>query len=426
MRISFWALVTAYFLIFIIKRYHLGKLTYLPVVILVMISISSRLEIAFITSLILLAVTLLLQPRLLRASILLFFAVSSVFAFYKIYEHQIYPQYETLLEIEHAFEDQQRVVPSEAKDIKTQLLLTAMGSYIWDDEVFTMTDCAKIVQSGSLVSYMQSEKFPEIYLGKLKQLASLLKDYIGLLILSVLLFSYALYFYLKKQANLFSAFLRISGLILFMIILVLVLNLLIICPHNFIVVCGLGADLLCLVYLLLQHDDRKMISRIGLIFLIILQFPLTSLHSMHLYNYEQDNKTKAQTLRTILLELNNQKKTIVFAHTATEQDYPTRLFSNMNKIKLNLYCCDFFLSRYPFFKAHNEEFFGKGYSSMRSKMNSIANHDNVVFLSNDEYNAFITQYMLVFHKVRLKFIELHTNASSPDLKVYSVFQSEDR
>jgi len=312
MRISFWASVTAYFLIFLIKRYHLSKWAYLPVVVLAMISISARLEIAFTTTLILLVVTFLLQPRLLRAAVLLFFTASAVFGFYKIYQHQVYPQYETLLEIEHAYDDQQRVVPSESKDLKTKLLLTAMGSYIWDDDVFTMTDCARIVQNPSLYSYVRSKNFLKIYIGKIKQLAFLLKDYIGLLILSVLLIVYTLYFFLKRQANFFNAIIRILGLILFMILLLMVLNLLITCPHNFIVVCVLGADLLCLVYLLQLTDKLKIISRMSIVFWVVFQLPITAIHYIHLYNYEQDNLIKAQTIRTILLELHNQKKTIVF------------------------------------------------------------------------------------------------------------------
>jgi hypothetical protein len=423
LRISFFSLTASYLLIFLITRLAIGKLNYILAICLAVLGIFSRLEIAVITSLIMLCYSMLFQRQMLRFAALLFFSALSVFAFYKAYQHNIYPDQETTLEIEHLYEDKQSIKPEEGKDRRTQLLLYAVVMHIHDDDVFTVKDCARMVYSRSLTDYIRSDRFAGIYWGKLKELAFLLRVYIWLLILTVIFSSYTIYIYLKDKQRYIIASLKVFAFITFLLSVVLILSVLVNCPHNLIIAIWIAICLLCLFYLIFKSDEHRYITRFLFIFLIVFLIPLSFYHLYHLYRYEQQLDEKARNYRTMLLSLVHQKKTIVVQNDIDERNYPARLFSCLYNPKINQYYADEFLSRYPFFYKHNEEFFGKGYSSMGSKMNAIANHANVVYLSNADHNKFIAEYMRVFHKVKLTFTKYPTGVDRIDPQPYLVFST---
>lgn len=418
-RISFFSLIAAYLLVLVVNQFKLNKSYYLCVFFLCIIGIFTRLEIAVITSIILLVFSLLFQRKTLRFSTVLLILSVTMFVFYKTYQHYVYPEYETILQVEHVFEDQEAIYPSDASDYRTQLKLRAIRNYIRDDDVYSITDVKRIISQKSFTEYLCSKKFSAIYIKKLQELASLLRPYRWFAFLILVLSAFCLTIYARNKNDYKIPLIKASLLFLFTVGLILVLNAIIIVPHNFILCVWTAICILCLFYLTTQIDNQASITPF-LIGYLMLQMPLTIVHLHNVYVFERSRQESATEYKAMLIELNAEGKTIVLANGIDDRYFPSRLFSPLIQKRIKYYCADFFLSRYPFFANHNRKFFGEGYSRMSSKMSTIASHSNAVWLSNAQYCYFITEYMKEFHNMEVKFEKVETKCTSYDVIPYRV------
>jgi hypothetical protein len=424
LRLSFFSLLAAYFLMYVITRYKLAKSYYFFVVLLLVIGVLTRLEIALLTAALLFLFTLLFhRPMWKFASVLL--AVSAGgFLFYKIYQHYVFPDYEIVLQIEHEFEDNQSISPDDFTDARQRMMVNAMVNYIQDDDVFTLQDINRVVCATPLLAYMQSDKFWPVYSGKFRQLQQDFIPYIWLFLLCAVCGCFAALLFLKNNGFTLLHVLRLASVPAAMVAMVMVLNVLIICPHNFVVVMAMAVCLLSVVYVTVNYRHR-----LGLPFLlpvvVSLAICFSVRHLYYVYCQETIRNQKAEKVRHLLATLSQQQKTIVYASGGHYDNYPSRLFASSYRQKINHYYADFFLSRYPFFTQHGESFFGKDYSRMKGKLLRIADHPEVVYLSNDKINEFIAEYAFVMHQMKLTFVPLILPDLPTDLRPYHIYLNKD-
>ena len=420
LRISFFSLLAAFFYFSAIQKFSLNKKNYVLVFILAFIGIYTRLEIAVITAFIFLMFSILFYRKTMLFSICIFIASLATFSFYKVYEHKVYPDCEVMLNVETEFGDKESISPDDYQDQATKLKLEAIGRYIEDDDVYGIKDIARFTSTKTMVEYLRSEKFPQIYRHKLLHLAGKLKNYLWLFLLTFCLTIFAGYIYVEGQSQWRLEILKMVALTAIIFLVILALNLVVICPHNLIVVILSAYGLVSIAYLSIHFYKSKSIKYFILAFLVAQTFFLGK-YLYELHTLQVEKYAKAKVVRQLMVDLAEQQKQIVFANGTHEDNYPARLFSGLLEQRVTHYYADFFLSRYPFFRKHNELLFGSNYGKLKAKLITIADtQNNVVYFSNEKYNDFLKEYVRHFHGLELWFSPLETKVDLQDLKPYLV------
>ena len=425
LRLTFFGIIAALLYFHAIQKFVLSKWNYLFVFLLVATAILSRLEIAVAVSVIVLAFSILLYRKALRFSVVVFGASVFVFLFYKTFQHFAFPDTETVLQTEQEFEDRASISPQDFKDKRSQLIVTAMSQYIEDDEIYGVSDYAKLMCGKSLTEYVRSDKFPAFYMQKLSDLLDELAVYVWLFFLTAAIVFYTTYNYVKSQARWGIGLIKVFLFFMFLLAIVFSLNVISFVPYNFVSVILSSCCLLCIFYL--SENLRKTRGvKLFLVIFLIAHVLFLDKHLHNVYKLEGARCAKAKVFRALLVNLNNQHKQIVFSTGSHFDNYPSRLFTGILEPRINHYYAEFFLSRYKFFQKHNRDFFGPRYSFMRNKIAHIADNKDVVYVSNDKYNGFIKEYVHFFYGIDLQFIPYKTEVALDDLKPYTVHIADDK
>lgn len=424
LRISFFCLLAALFYFNAIQNFRLSKKNYLLVFLLIFIGVFSRLEIAVVSAFIFLIFCKLFYRRAMFFTACVLIASLSVFVFYKAYGHEVYPDAEIMLNVETEFGDKESISSDDYQDQRTKLKLEAISKYIQDDDVYSISDIARFTTHRTMLEYLRYEKFPQIYKQKILALLDLLKSYNWLFFLTISIVIFTTYIYCKGKDEWYREVLKVFAFIIVLISVVLTINLLVICPHNLIVVILSACCLVCIAYLTFRFYQFIIIKHFFFI-LIVLQIFFLGKHFYGLHSLQEEKFVKAEALRTFMVAMSQQKKQIVFANGTQEDNYPARLFSCLLSQRVTHYYADFFLSRYPFFRKHNASFFNSNYYQMKSKITTVAApQNNVVYLSSEGYNDFLKRYVLFFQKKEINFVPLETKIHLQGLSPYTVHLSK--
>ena len=389
-------------------------LDYVSIFCLSLLGFFSRLEIGLLMTSILFVFCLLFEPKLRKFSFLLFLTAFSFSCFYNLNLHFNHYDQEISLKVEHVFEDRQMFDDLSNYDYSTQLKLKGIRQYIRDDQNYSLDVIAGFLNKESLYNYMCSDRIYTIFLSKINELLQLLIPYLWYIIISLALIFYTLI----KSKNLLFIFKSLL-MFLFLLILLFIMNLVIIIPHNFILCLIYSINIVCIINLInknqnsISHSYFLNLSCFGFLLFTGSQFYAT-------YKFENDRKDEAINYRNLIKELSSKGKSIVLAHGIDESNFPSRLFINCNDTHLSYYFPDFILEKFPSFFNHNSRFFGNSYYSLGSKLEFMSANENVVFLSDSNYNSFLSEYNKTLNGLEVSFLKVDVNTPCNSVCPYKV------
>ncbi len=418
LRISFFAMVAAYLLSYVIRNYNLNKGVYIIVLLLAVLGSMARLEIGLLVSILLLLFTILFIKKMLPSALVLMLTASMIFGSYKMYQHYATPEYEALLGVEHIMDDRGGLKYISASDSSRQEIIKAGAMYIQDDPVYKIKDYGSIAGSKGLLEYLSSPYYSAVFDSKIEDLWNLLKPYLWLMFTAFIFVVAALLVYwpLVKDKRVFS--LQLVLMLLLIIVLISILNIVVIVPHNIIVCIAISVCMLS-VLVLVKHGSALAL-RNTLLALGCFLIPLSFSSTRNIWTYQQELSVKAGTVRSMMLDLQKMNSHIVFSTNMDESYYPSRLFSTLFDQHIEHYYQEFILSRYPCLEKHNTKFFGTGYNSMTQKFEKICSDPHAVYISNEYINKAMADYMKTIHHMQLSFTEIPLEYSTPNVRAYHV------
>jgi hypothetical protein len=100
---------------------------------------------------------------------------------------------------------------------------------------------------------------------------------------------------------------------------------------------------------------------------------------------------------------------VVLAHGIDESNFASRLFLHSNDTHLSYYIADFFFDKYPLMYNYNSRFFGDSYYKLGSKLAFMSANENVVLLSDANYNSFLSEYNKTLNGLDVSFLKVDVN-----------------
>ncbi len=415
-RISFFAILSSSLLFVALKENNKPWYMYILVVFLSLLGLLARLEIAVITSGIVMIAGILFQKRLFILASGVYFVICLVtFSAYKVYQTQHYYKNALILQAEQEFEDRFSVSPSSYSDLNSQLIVSAMARYIQDDEVFGTDEYLNLVCNQSFTDYLGSSRFWEAYNRKLFGIWDDLVDYrwlIGFTALNLLLI---LISGIQPLSYVNMNPFKTAFMLAVIIVVPLAINLHSTTPYSFtvslLILVNLGG-----LWLHVISGSNKVMAVLAL--LLVASSIGILMHLNTIKNREEVKYQKAKSVRDMLAELNQLNKSIVMMNGTHFDFYPSKLYSDLYSKKIQHHYVDFFLGSYNFISQHSKDFFGGDYTSLKRKILTIANNDNVVVvdISNGQSDSqeFYAKYMGHFYQMNLVFTEIENLKSTTE------------
>lgn len=422
LRISFFGIITAFLFLYVIKEYGLPKRYYFLAILLTLLGTTARVEVALLVALILVLFCSIFLNRMLRHSLCLLLFTSSAFLFYKSYQHFFTPRYQALLSVEHVMDDRGGLRYLRASDTRGQEIIKAVTMYIQDDPIYTIENYQSVIGKEGFMEYLSSAHFQPIYLQKLEDLWFLLHPHLGLFGVTIFISASSLLVYWPMAPDRKMFGVQMLAMLLLVSALILILNIVVTVPHNFIVCIAIAVCLLSIVVLVLFAPKVHLGYTLVVLTCILIPFSVSTIRSI--YSYQTRLNGKAQAMRGLMENLHKEGKHIIFASNMDETYYPARLFSKLYDHRIMHYYQEFFLSRYPFFERHNREYFGDGYRSMQLKFEKLSHDPQAAYISNRYINKNMADYMWAVHRVRLSFAEIPDEHNTSDVRAYTVSETE--
>lgn len=403
-RISFFAIMAAAVLFVALRENGRPLHHYLPVMLLCVIGLLARLEVAVITAGIVAVAGVLFGDRVfIRASMAYLIVCTTVLAFYVHHQRVHYPRSALILQSEQEFDDRFTVSPRSFDDAESRLIVGAMYRYIQDDPVFGPDDYRRLVCRQSLTEYLTGPDLAPAYIRKLHGLWEDLEGYRWLLLLTALL---TLMAGLRlSQDGVSVPAVRIQRLLMLAAVLAvpLAVNLVSTSPYSF------NASLLilvctsCLWLLTTAHRDG---SPVPLALAALLLAAGAAFHGMNVLSNEKEKLVRATAMRKVMLEVYDRGDHLVMVNGTHYDFYPSRLYSPLYHPRIEHHYVDYFLGSFNFISQHSEHFLGGDYTSLLGKLSAIANRDDVVIVqaSIGQGDDFYGPYMRHFHAKDVSFV----------------------
>jgi|GEM_PF-2791483 len=426
-RISFCSILAAFLLFIALKENNQPWYMYMLVVFLSLLGLLARLEIAVLTSGIVMIAGFLFQKRsFIIVSSFYFVICLATFSVYKVYQTRHYYRNALILQAEQEFEDRFSVSPSSYSDLNSQLIVNAMSRYIQDDEVFGTDEYLNLVCNQSFTDYLGSSRFWEAYNRKLFGIWDDLVDYrwlIGFTALNLLLI---LISGIQPLSYVNMNPFKTAFMLAVIIVVPLAINLHSTTPYSFtvslLILVNLGG-----LWLYVISGSNKVMAVLAL--LLVASSIGILMHLNTIKNREEVKYQKAKSVRDMLAELNQLNKSIVMMNGTHFDFYPSKLYSDLYSKKIQHHYVDFFLGSYNFISQHSKDFFGGDYTSLKRKILTIANNDNVVVvdISNGQSDSqeFYAKYMGHFYQMNLVFTEIaNLKSTTESVKGYYLHTME--
>lgn len=383
------ACISVFSILFLTYNYYLkniSKKTAIGLVFVFTILCNTvRFEISMIAFGISIFIAILYQEKYLKNKFVLYLLVSiSFFALFHILQNTVYKEFNFIEKAEHEFHDRGVQYYKDNLDYKETLKLQALSYYIIDSDNLDPNYYKELFLDKSIVlnklnaTYFSNyfNRLTEYYLYLFKNTTFL----INLFSISALIFLAISKNHRKKIAL---SFLFILGLpILFFIYIGFPESLMLTLLNIFL----FGV----FVFVLKQKNLKIQLSLLGIISIILL-FRLFSAYWKHI-DYKTLEQPKLSYYRDVLSVSRTNHKNVVYASFIPSfEGFPSRLFAFDKKDVIPHYYLNmFFYAHYRYYTEHNNKFFSN-ITSFRSRILDIINKE-AVFMSNNEYNAFIEDY----------------------------------
>ena len=276
----------------------------------------------------------------------------------------------------------------------------ALMMYIQDPSVVDLADYEEIAQTKTTVREIFSAKFMQNYIKKLHAILWSSQSNIHLfLVLMVFIILLGVTILKGKRTS----YLRAMLWCLIFLTVPLVINLFYLTPERF-VSAYLSVFGLTMIMIYLARSDRGSYILVPMIVLLIAA--MVGMFALRSSIQEEGRKNdEAASLKACLEQLQIQNRTAVISSCQWPSgDYDSKLFSYSQSSGIAHYYIDFFYyTTYDFFSDFNHGFFGAESSSLEDRLRSCIDRPEVVFLSNDEYNDFLSGYMASMHDLQLSF-----------------------
>lgn len=349
------------------------------------ICITLRFEIAIILFGLGLFVAILFKDKkLIKASFIFLSICIFFFGIYHLLQNTVYKQYNYIEKAEHEIIDRNSVETNNV-DKKEALKLQALSYFIVDKVNLNNNYYKELFLKKEFIT----SKFTSKYFNHIKQ--KIISFYISLFTDVYFLIYFILSFILIILIN--REKIKNTLILLFILFIPILFNIFLDFQTDLTQTMFLFVLLSLSIYFYYNYRFTTTYSKLISAALSLLMF--YNIANMHFTkkHYENHDKQIFNYYRNVLHYAKKINKTVVFADLVGNfEAYPSKLFSiKKTEIILHYYLNMFFYAHFNYYKNHNNNFFTNIYS-FQDRVKDVINND-AIFISNDEINNLITEYM---------------------------------
>lgn len=391
---------------------------FLPVFFLFALGSDIRIEMGAILSLLLVAFTILFMNRkaIVLSCLMLVFA-SSLVVGYHYGLNTYYPDVKIIHNAEHEFQDRKHfdVDVNDPVDIQIK---TAMRAFIADSGVYDMKDYEAILDNTSATEYLFSRAAFDAYIAKIRQTKKELKGYEWFLLLTI----FIILLILLNINHLFTdrtTLIRVWLFIAVCLSIPFLLNTWLFVSYRFLVVYVSILNILGILTIILRYNSKaKLPSKSIILVAIAILLATFTVYITKKIKVEHENRQISKAFEAFLERAANNHKNIVISNITFDL-YSARLFTTCLQNSIDHYYLDFYFHHvYNYYQRHHAPFFGKNYGSLISRIERCM-QDDVIFISNDYYNALLHNYLQTVHSTDISFVP-NGYFESENMKSYTI------
>lgn len=344
-----------------------------------------RFDLVIIFSVILLVFAIFYQKKLIRLGVYFLFISILFFIGFEMYSYFTFNEFYFLERSERIIFDKglfvNAYIEGNYKNLATYL-------YINDKKIIDPNVYKRIVDEFSFIKYLFSKDIFKAFSSNLldfSEKSSKFKFY----------FLSFLGFIILLKRDLFN----LKNLLFFITINLFFLSLLFLfyLPEMF----WISVWIMLFIVVVVKNNSSFIIHQNKIVFFLI--FCLVAFIYEN-YNEQKIKETQADKYRDLMTTFETKNINIVYSYLLFDyQNFHSRLFHPSYDNKIDHYYLDaFFFTRYDFVKNKNKSFFNDNYEYLEEKI-KICDERKVAFFIEDFYKEFLTNYMLEYHNMSLRF-----------------------